>query len=167
MNSWYLAYCRPREEGRAYQHLKNQGVESYYPMVEVTRLVKGKRTARMEPMFPSYLFVNVDLETFPATRLNSTRGLRHIIRFGGQWTTIPKELVFNLMCHEDSDELRSKLSKMPNCGDKVLIHDGPFQGLEAIYQEPDGDKRSILLLDMLQSEVRHACDNRSFSPIQP
>ncbi len=38
MMDWYLAYCRPREEHRASLHLRNQGVESYYPQVEVTKL---------------------------------------------------------------------------------------------------------------------------------
>lgn len=46
-------------------HLRNQGVDSYYPMVQIEKLQRGHRVARMEPMFPSYLFVQVDLDTFP------------------------------------------------------------------------------------------------------
>ena len=65
-------------------HLRNQGVDSYYPMVQIEKLQRGHRVARMEPMFPSYLFVQVDLDTFPPYRLNSTRGLRHMVRFGSQ-----------------------------------------------------------------------------------
>lgn len=163
MKEWYLAYCRHREEGRASMHLRNQGVDSYYPQVQVERLQRGQRIARMEPMFPSYLFVQVDLDTFPPYRLNATRGLRHMVRFGNQWTKLPKELVFSLMCQEDSDDVRALLNHLPCCGDKVLIQEGAFAGLEALYQEPDGDKRSILLLEMLHNQVRHSIENRAFA----
>ena len=165
MKAWYLAYCRSKEEERASLHLKNQEIDSYYPMVKVERLVRGKRTKRMEPLFPSYLFVNVDLEQCPPTRLNSTRGIRHIVRFGGLWCEVPKVMIYNMMCHEDSDELRARMSKLPKCGDKVRIKSGPFSGLEAIYLEPDGETRSILLLDMLQKQVPHTLDNLLFAAI--
>ena len=165
MKAWYLAYCRSKEEERASLHLKNQEIDCYYPMVEVERLVRGKRTKRMEPLFPSYLFVNVDLEQCPPTRLNSTRGIRHIVRFGGLWCEVPKVMIYNMMCHEDSDELRARMSKLPKCGDKVRIKSGPFSGLEAIYKEPDGETRSILLLDMLQKQVPHTLDNLLFAAI--
>lgn len=165
MKAWYLAYCRSKEEERASLHLKNQEIDCYYPMVEVERIVRGKRTKRMEPLFPSYLFVNVDLEQCPPTRLNSTRGIRHIVRFGGLWCEVPKVMIYNMMCHEDSDELRARMSKLPKCGDKVRIKSGPFSGLEAIYKEPDGETRSILLLDMLQKQVPHTLDNLLFAAI--
>ena len=165
MKAWYLAYCRPKEEERASQHLRNQEIDSYYPMVEVERMVRGRRTKRMEPLFPCYLFVHVDLDDCPPTRLNSTRGIRRIVRFGGNWSVVPKELVYNMMCHEDSDELRLQLCQLPKRGEKVKIKSGPFSGLDAIYQEPDGETRSILLLDMLQRQVPHSLDNLEFVTI--
>lgn len=163
MKEWYLAYCRPREEERASLHLRNQNIESYYPMVEVSKLVRGHKTCRMEPMFPSYLFVHVDLETFPPHRLNATRGLRHMVRFGNHWSKIPKELIYNLMCHEDSDEARAKSNYLPCQGDKVMIHAGMFAGLQAVYQEADGERRSILLLEMLHQKVPHSIENDAFA----
>ena len=163
MMDWYLAYCRPREEHRASLHLRNQGVESYYPQVEVTKLHRGHRIARLEPMFPSYLFVRVDLDLFPPYRLNATRGLRHMVRYGKQWTKIPCELVYDLMCREDSDASRAILNQLPRCGDKVQIQQGNFAGLEALYQEPDGEQRSFLLLEMLHQRVRYSVDNREFA----
>ena len=146
-------------------HLRNQGVDSYYPMVQIEKLQRGHRVARMEPMFPSYLFVQVDLDTFPPYRLNSTRGLRHMVRFGSPWTKVPKELVYSLMCHEDSDEVRALLSQLPCCGDKVRINEGAFAGLEALYLEPDGDQRSYLLLEMLHKQFQHSIENRAFALI--
>lgn len=75
MKKWYLAYCKPKEEARARAHLDAQGIESYYPMVEIEKLRRGKRVPVREPMFPNYLFIFVDLEEVTPVTLKSTRGI--------------------------------------------------------------------------------------------
>ncbi|MCW3201713.1 hypothetical protein ABMZ65_17255 [Morganella morganii] len=42
------------------------------------------------------------------------------------------------------------------------ITEGMFKGLEAIYQEPDGDTRSVLLLTLISKELTKKVDNTSF-----
>lgn len=165
MKSWYLAYCKHREEQRAQIHLKNQGIDSYFPQVEVERILRGQRLARPEPLFPNYLFVHVDLETFSPSRLRSTRGLRSMVRSGAHWTQVPKALIYQLMSQEDSDEARALLRAVPQPGERVLIKAGPFKGLEAIFQEQDGERRSILLINMLHQPVCSSFCNQSFSRI--
>ena len=86
MKKWYLAYCKPKEEARARAHLAAQGVESYYPMVEIEKLRRGKRVPQREPMFPNHLFIYVDLEEVTPVTLKSTRGISRIIHFGKEWT---------------------------------------------------------------------------------
>ncbi|MCD8546907.1 MAG: transcription/translation regulatory transformer protein RfaH [Aeromonadaceae bacterium] len=162
MRTWYLAYCKCKEEERARLHLRNQGVDSYYPQVQVEKLVRGQVRQVSEPMFPCYLFVHVDLEEFPASRLKSTRGLRRIITYGEQWQTVPQPLIIDLMRHEDSDEARERLNQLPKQGERVTIEEGPFSGLQAIYQEPDGERRSVLLLQLLNQEVCKSFCNLSF-----
>lgn len=46
--------------------------------------------------------------------------------------------------------------------DIVEITEGMFKGLEAIYQEPDGDTRSVLLLTLISKELTKKVDNTSF-----
>lgn len=162
MKKWYLAYCKPKEEARARAHLEAQGIESYYPMVEIEKLRRGKRVPVREPMFPNYLFIYVDLELVPPIRIKSTRGIARIIQFGEQWTPIPKELIHRLMSQDDSDEARALYTDLPQPGDKVFIESGPLQGFEAIYQEPDGEKRSILLGCLLNRQTQGSFDNQSF-----
>lgn len=52
--------------------------------------------------------------------------------------------------------------EVPVPGDIVTIIDGVFAGLQAIYTEPDGEARSMLLLNMLNSQIKHSLDNRQF-----
>jgi transcriptional antiterminator RfaH len=50
-------------------------------------------------------------------------------------------------------------SEMPKSGDKVLVTSGQFAGLEAIYHEADGEKRSFLMLDLINKPVKLSVPN--------
>ncbi|WP_417617352.1 transcription/translation regulatory transformer protein RfaH [Oceanisphaera sp.] len=163
MQKWYLAHCRPREEERALQNLTNQGIEAFYPYAEVKKRVRRKMVTRVEALFPGYIFVRADLGITSSATIGSTRGVRNLIRFGGGPCEVPAELVYDLMSRSDSDELREQLTDLPRSGDKVRIELGPFAGLEAIYQEADGDTRAILLLTLLQNAVPTSFANDEFS----
>lgn len=164
--NWYLAYCRPREEQRAQMHLSNQGVESYYPIVTTKKIVRGKMIEREEPLFPRYMFIYADLEQFSPVKLRSTRGISHIIGHREKWSVVPKELVFELMRNEDCDKQRAHFDNAPKCGESVMILEGNLKGLEAIYQEPDGETRGILLVSILNQFVPTTMENRSFSVVR-
>ncbi len=162
MKYWYLAYCRPKEEERAKLHLHNQGIDSYYPLVLTRKIIRGKITEKIEPMFPRYLFIHMDIDEFSPIKIRSTRGIHHIIGHGSHWDKVPAELVYQLMRNEDDDECRKVASRLPKPGQKVIIDEGPFSGLQAIYQEPDGEQRSLLLISMLNQEINGSFANNCF-----
>ncbi|WP_108653011.1 transcription/translation regulatory transformer protein RfaH [Dongshaea marina] len=161
---WYLAYCKPKEEQRAKIHLDNQGIESYYPSVVVEKMRRGKRVSVEEPLFPGYLFVQADLEQISPVTLSSTRGISKFIGSGrNHWYVIPQALIINMIRHEDSDEARELLNQQPKPGQKVEITEGPFQGIDAIYLEADGETRSMLFINMLEKQTPVSVDNQSLS----
>ncbi|MBF3355583.1 transcription/translation regulatory transformer protein RfaH, partial [Leptospira borgpetersenii serovar Hardjo-bovis] len=53
----------------------------------------------------------------------------------------------------------------PYPGDSVIITDGAFEGLTAIFTEPDGETRSMLLLNLLNKEVKQSVKNTGFRKI--
>ncbi|MCC4264862.1 transcription/translation regulatory transformer protein RfaH [Oceanimonas baumannii] len=163
MLNWYLAHCRPREEERALLHLENQDVECFCPLIEVKRIIRGKRIVRNEALFSGYLFLRANLKETSATTLRSTRGVRNLVRFGEKPCVVPDELISELMCRTGDPRLGDKLSDLPSAGDKVSIHSGPFSGMEAIYQEADGDNRAMLLITLLQSQTRGSFANTDFT----
>ncbi|MBO1520354.1 transcription/translation regulatory transformer protein RfaH [Oceanisphaera pacifica] len=165
MQKWYLAHCRPREEERALQNLSNQNIEAFYPYAEVKKLYRRKLVTRTEALFPGYIFIKADLNVTSASTIGSTRGVRHLVRFGAGPCEVPTEVVIELMHHCDSDELRDKLTDLPQKGDSVRIETGPFAGLEAIYQEADGETRAILLLTLLQNATPTSFANDEFSRV--
>lgn len=162
MKQWYLIYCKRGEQSRAKAHLENQGVECYYPEIEIEKILRGKKQRVLEPLFPSYIFVYFDFEQGPTfTTVRSTRGVIDFIRFGVHPKVLEPELVEELK--RFIPKLDVSQSNLPKSGDVVRIKSGQFAGIEAIYQESDGEKRSIMLVKMINQQVPLSIDNRDLS----
>lgn len=50
------------------------------------------------------------------------------------------------------------LNAMFHSGDSVVITDGPFAGIEAIYQTADAERRAFILLEILSKPVSMQID---------
>src|SRR5690554_953887 len=72
--TWYALQHKPAQGDRAVQHLQNQDVACFYPKIEVERVKGGKRAKRLEPLFPGYVFVNLEQTNPMWAKLRSTRG---------------------------------------------------------------------------------------------
>ncbi|MEH6817949.1 MAG: transcription/translation regulatory transformer protein RfaH, partial [Pseudoalteromonas distincta] len=51
-------------------------------------------------------------------------------------------------------------SKIPKTGDVVSVNNDSFSNIQAIYKEPDGDLRSILLINLLNQKIEVSVDNK-------
>ena len=163
MEFWYLLYCKRGQLLRAKDHLERQHVSCFTPMVTREKLVRGKRALVEEPLFPNYMFIKFNPEVIHTSTIGATRGVSHFVRFGAQPATVPPEVI-QLLQQTPSPEqiLRNELAQP---GDTVVVTDGTFAGLQAIYAEPDGDTRSILLLKLLNKPVLRSVDNRQFEKL--
>ncbi|APS31884.1 transcription/translation regulatory transformer protein RfaH [Pectobacterium brasiliense] len=159
MEAWYLLYCKRGQLLRAKEHLERQDVTCVSPMITLDKIVRGKRTEVCEPLFPNYLFVEFDPERIHTTTISATRGVSNFVRFGALPATIPQQVIDELSLLPVQGII-DPLTPQP--GDSVVITDGIFSGLQAIYTEPDGEARSMLLLNMLNKQVRQSIDNREF-----
>ncbi|WP_112478280.1 transcription/translation regulatory transformer protein RfaH [Vibrio variabilis] len=160
MKRWYLLYCKRGEQGRAKMHLENQGLSCYYPEVEVEKILRGKRQKVKEPLFPSYVFVEFDYEQGPSfTTVRSTRGVVDFIRFGAHPKEIDSALIDELqLLAERPDE--PETDSLPKHGETVRVTGGQFAGIEAIFQEADGEARSIMLVNMISRPVAVSIENK-------
>ncbi|MFP1723458.1 transcription/translation regulatory transformer protein RfaH [Lonsdalea quercina] len=159
MESWYLLYCKRGQLLRAKEHLERQTVNCLSPMITIEKVVRGKRTEVSEPLFPNYLFVAFDPEHIHTTTISATRGVSHFVRFGALPATVPQGVIDELALNPT---LVVTDPETPQPGDTVTITEGTFNGLEAIYAEPDGEARSMLLLNLLNKQVKQSIDNRQF-----
>lgn len=148
--SWFLFTCKPREDDRAEQNLINQGYTCYRPMITLEKKRAGKRVIVEESLFPRYIFVQLPDNTGNWRALMSTRGIANVVRFGEHPTVIPQALIDEIKANEQHLNQPETTQSDLKTGDKVRITSGPFEFLEAIYQQSKGEDRVIVLLNILQ-----------------
>ncbi|MEZ9059622.1 transcription/translation regulatory transformer protein RfaH [Vibrio pelagius] len=169
MKRWYLLYCKRGEQLRAKQHMENQGVECFYPQLEVEKIVRGKKKRVKEPLFPSYIFVRFDYEQGPSfTTLRSTRGVVDFIKFGAMPHEVQGDLIYELKqieqeCQGYPVDDCPQLCSDYQAGDVVEICSGQFAGIKAVYHEKDGEARSIMLVQMISQVVPVSIENAALA----
>ena len=150
---WFLVQTKVRQEQRAAENLERQHVASFCPMIRVEKITRGKRAEAQEVLFPGYLFVQLGEFSVSTTAVRSTRGISHFVTSAGAPIKVPHGLVEQLRervtVHADV-----VMSQLPKSGAKMQIIDGPLKGLNAIFAEPDGNSRAIVMVTLLSQHVK-------------
>jgi len=149
--SWYVVHTKIRQEALAMTNLNRQGFECYMPMLKMEKMRRHKATLVEEPMFPRYLFIRLDTSgSGPSwSPIRSTLGVSQLVRFGGQPAVVDSKLIELLRTREQVGQPE----RLFQAGEKVVVTDGPFAGIEAIFKTADAESRSMILLDMLSKPV--------------
>lgn len=152
--SWYLVYTKPRQEGVALANLARQGYAVYLPRCRRLRKREGRSTPVIEPLFPRYLFIQLDTHTDNWGPIRSTLGVAALVRFGQNPAPVPESLVEFLRTREDAEGLHPWAEPEYRTGDRVRVTEGPLGGYEGILLARSGRERVLVLLDILGKQVR-------------
>lgn len=155
---WNLIHTKPRLEFSACQNLEQQGYEVYLPLIAREKLYKGHLTVVNEPLFPRYLFVKLTdkSESKGWSPIRSTRGVSRIVVFGSEPAKVCFTVVEKIKAYQQLQQANPNMYF--KTGDKVCLTEGPFAGLEAVYQMSDGIRRAYVLLELLSKSVRLQVD---------
>jgi transcriptional antiterminator RfaH len=157
--TWYLIHTKPRQEALALTNLSRQGFECYMPMLRLQKIRQRKTALVAEPMFPRYLFIRLDTSGSGQSwsPIRSTLGVNQLVRFGGQPAKVDGQLIDLIRSREQGAQAQPLFL----AGDNVTVADGPYAGLEAIYQNTDAESRSMILLNILSKPVAMRIDTAS------
>jgi len=146
---WYVLRSKPRREAAVWQQVLAQGLEAYYPSLEVQPA--NPRARKIRPYFPGYLFVRADLDQVGLSTFQWMPYAQGLVSFGGVAASVPDEVVAGIRGHLQQIELTGSASPFRlNPGDRVIIQDGIFKGYEAILDARlHGKDRVRVLLQLL------------------
>ena len=150
---WYLIHTKPRQEKCALQNLEQQGYQCYLPILPKEKLTKGAIVLSEEPLFPRYLFIKLaqDFMAKSWSPIRSTKGVSRLVRFGAEPAKVDEALVNVLRSHEES--ALADPERLFTKGQRVQLTQGPFAGIEAIYQMADGNRRVMVLIELMGKKV--------------
>lgn len=146
--TWYALQHKPAQGDRALQHLQNQDIACFYPKISVERIKGGKRSKKLEPLFPGYMFVNLEQSDPLWSKLRSTRGVLRIVGFANKPAPISDAVIQHVKESLDSVAEQGGIK----AGQAVQLNEGPFEGINAIFQSYDGEARAIVLINFMQKQ---------------
>lgn len=149
---WYALRSKPRKEEVVYRQILNQNIEVYYPRIRVHPI--NPRARKIQPYFPSYMFVHVDLDVVGLSYFQWMPHTMGLVCFGDEAAIVPDHLIGELKKRvreiaEAGGEFFDGLKR----GETVYIRQGPFAGYEAIFDTRlPGSERVRVLLKLLNDQ---------------
>lgn len=152
--SWYLVYSKPQQEEIALANLVRQNYGVYLPRVRQVRKRQGRFGTTIQPLFPRYLFISLDVQADNWGPIRSTLGVAALVRFGQEPARVPDELIDFLKARESGVGLHEWAEQTFEIGQRVRVMEGAFRGFEGILLARTSRERVLLLLDILGTRVR-------------
>ncbi len=154
---WFAVRCKPGRESVARMEFERQGFEVYLP--QELKLIRHAR--KMEkasrPFFPGYLFLHLAIHEQRWTAIRSTPGALCAVHFGMSYPQVPEQVIALLKSLEDDDgficEDEDSISPFKP-DERVVVRGGQFSGIEGLFVCRNGSERAMVLLDVLQRQVR-------------
>ncbi|MES2770806.1 MAG: transcription/translation regulatory transformer protein RfaH [Pseudomonadota bacterium] len=155
---WYLAYTKPRQEKCALQNLERQGYQCYLPMLAAEKLRQGTLMMQDEALFPRYLFIRLGRDNSAKSwaPIRSTKGVTGLVSFGAEPAKVDDRLIKLLRKQEAAGQAEPE--RLFKHGERVRLTEAPFAGIggagiEAVYQMADGERRAMVLIELLSKPV--------------
>lgn len=155
---WYVVHTKPKQESRALLNLERQGFACFLPTIPRKKVKSKAFEIVHEPLFSRYLFIELDttLSGKSWAPIRSTLGVSKLVTFGNEPARVNPGLI-ELLREQEATLAQSPIAQYQP-GDIVRIKEGPFKGLEAVYQMDDGEMRAMVLIELIQKPTRMQVD---------
>lgn len=150
--AWFAVYTKSRCEKQVALDLEALGIECYCPINKVKRNWSDRTKWVEEPLFRSYVFVNIDYVTENVT----VRKARNVVNFV-YWLSKPAQIQ-----EEEILAIKSFLTDFVNVevigtsvkvGDFITIKSGVFEGKRAKVQSFKNKKEVRLIIESMGYEL--------------
>lgn len=147
--AWFCLRSQPKHEHIASANLRRLAdLEVFCPRIRSRKITRRGPVWMTESLFPNYLFVKFDFRT-QLEAVKYTSGISHIIHFADRYPTVPDVVIEDLGLAFGGEDLHVT-ADVPNPGDRVIVADQAFFGMEAtVLRVMPAKDRVQVLIDML------------------
>lgn len=153
---WYVLYTRPKFEKAICQEIDYLNAdrnfcETYVPVRTVTRRWSDRIKKMEEPLFNSYVFVKTDLR-YKADLLQIPGVTRFVTTDGRPSSLSTEEIERIRLIESQNSDIRNEC--FYSVGDRVLVKQGPFAGIEGVLiKKINSRPRFLIRLPLLQQAI--------------
>ncbi|TVR96093.1 MAG: transcriptional activator RfaH [Rhodospirillales bacterium] len=153
MSEWCVVNTLPHQEARAELNLLRQGFRAWFPVMARTRRHARKIETIRAPVFPGYLFVELDLDRESWGTINHSFGVRRLLTQDLKPQVVPDGFVVTLRDAIDPDGIWAMPAAELRPGQRVRVASGPFADQVATVVSLAPGDRVRVLLEMLGGAV--------------
>jgi len=163
--NWYAVQCKPCREDVAAMNIGRLGVEVFLPKLRQEKLVWGVPQLVIKPLFPGYLFARF----CPASYfhlISYARGVRRIVSCGEAPLPVDDEIIAMIRSRVHNDGYVRIEPPQFQAGDRVMVCEGPLQGLRGIFERVLSDReRVVILLEAIHYQARVVVERRHLQAV--
>ena len=141
---WLVAHTKPRREKKLVEYCQRQGFAATLPCYNSAHKYRGKTVVFRKPLFPSYVFLQLEPEQKATVRQNDN--VANLLEVFDQETFCQQ--LENILAALETD-LEVRLAPAIGEGTRVRIKGGPLQGLEGWVERRQGMTTVLLRLDFI------------------
>lgn len=141
---WVVAHTRPRREKKLVEYCTQHGFAVTLPCYDSAHKYRGKTVVFRKPLFPGYVFLQLQKESFASVRQNDN--IANLLEVFDQ-ETFARQLQEILAALDLKLEVR--LAPTIGEGTKVRIRSGALQGVEGWVEKRHGMSTVLLRLDFI------------------
>lgn len=153
---WYAVHTKSRHEDRSYTLLIQKSIHAFLPKIEVWSKRKDRRKKIMIPMFPGYLFAELqNLDNQTRLDVLKTFGVVRILGKSKSSEPIPvPDEKIDAIQRLITSRVEIQQFQYPKVGEPARIIDGPFKGIEGSVMSTDYENELFVIsIELLQRSV--------------
>jgi len=151
---WHVLYVKSRTEKKVHESLLEMSIGSFLPLIKTVRKWSDRKKVVLQPLFPSYVFVNINssLDFYKAL---STNGACAYIRFGNQYARVREEEINSIKILVGADDIEGLVvdQQVPHVGETRTISYGPLCGLECEVLNINNTNKIIVRINSIQQSL--------------
>jgi transcription termination/antitermination protein NusG len=160
-NGWFAVYTLSCREKQVSRHMEIHSIEHFLPVTKSRRRWKNGCTVVVEePLFPGYLFVQIDRAA--RTQVLSVPGVHSIVGTGKDPIPLPHFEIETL--RRSIEHLKIEPHPYLNVGERATILRGPLVGMTGIVVRKKNGLRFVLSLDLIMKSVAVEVDAADLEP---
>ncbi len=164
MRAWYVVNTLAHQEGRAEANLVRQGFHAWLPAILRARRHARRIDTVRAPLFPGYVFVEMDPASMAWSPINGTFGVRRLICENGKPAKLPEGFVEQLRRSLEDNGIASPGQPWFKPGRRVRLLSGPFADYVGTLLKLTAKDRVTLLLSVLGRDVETLVSTRQIAP---
>ena len=151
---WHVLYVKSRWEKKVHESLLEILLEPYLPQIKTVNQWKDRKKTVLKPLFPSYVFVNIN-SALEFQKALSVNGACNYIRFGNEYARVSeKEIAHIKLLIGDNDTTNIEMNtQLPKVGEVKKITFGPLSGLECEVLKIGNVNKIIVQIDSLNQNI--------------